>query len=437
MSRFFIIRTDRCLDDSASMTSKRLLMIAYHFPPLRGSSGIQRTLRFARHLPEFGWEPIVLTAHPRAYESVGDDLMADVPAGVHVCRAFALDTSRHLAIGSRYPGMLARPDRFISWWLGAVPAGLALARRFAPSAIWSTYPIATAHVIGHTLQHRTHLPWVADFRDPMAQDGYPADPRTWSSFKRVEENVARRASRLVFTTPGAQRMYEARYAKLPRERFALIENGYDEEAFASLDGIDPAPLVPGKVTILHSGIVYPEERDPTALVGALARLRDMRPELFARICVRFRAAVHDKLLRTLAERAGVSASIETLPAIGYRAALDEMMRADALLVMQAANCNDQIPAKLYEYFRARRPVLALTDPAGDTAATLRGAGIDAIAPLDDSVAIAGLLERFLVGSAILHTTLSPAVDVNSYSRRGRAKALATLLDAVSSPTIRR
>ena len=49
---------------------KRVLMIAFHFPPLAGSSGIQRTLRFARHLPQFGWEPLVLTAHPRAYERV-------------------------------------------------------------------------------------------------------------------------------------------------------------------------------------------------------------------------------------------------------------------------------------------------------------------------------------------------------------------------------
>jgi hypothetical protein len=37
---------------------KRVLMVAYHFPPLAGSSGIQRTLRFAQQLPDFGWEPI-------------------------------------------------------------------------------------------------------------------------------------------------------------------------------------------------------------------------------------------------------------------------------------------------------------------------------------------------------------------------------------------
>ncbi len=76
---------------------KRVLMVAYHFPPLAGSSGIQRTLRFVQHLPAFGWEPAVLTADPRAYERTSNDLDADVPRGVPVVRAFALDTARHLS----------------------------------------------------------------------------------------------------------------------------------------------------------------------------------------------------------------------------------------------------------------------------------------------------------------------------------------------------
>ena len=65
---------------------KKVLMIAYHFPPLAGSSGIQRTLRFAQQLPEFGWQPIVLTADPRAYERTSDDLLDQLPAGLVVGR---------------------------------------------------------------------------------------------------------------------------------------------------------------------------------------------------------------------------------------------------------------------------------------------------------------------------------------------------------------
>ena len=114
---------------------KKVLMIAYHFPPLAGSSGIQRTLRFAQQLPELGWEPIVLTADPRAYERTSDDLLGEVPAGLVVKRAFALDTARQLSFGGRYLGWLARPDRWMTWRFGAVSAGLALIRQHAPDVL--------------------------------------------------------------------------------------------------------------------------------------------------------------------------------------------------------------------------------------------------------------------------------------------------------------
>ena len=92
-----------------------VLMIAYHFPPLSGSSGIQRTLRFVQHLPSLGWQPLVLSADPRSYEQTGVDLMAEIPQGTVVRRPFALDTARHLSVGGRYLGWMARPDRWMSW----------------------------------------------------------------------------------------------------------------------------------------------------------------------------------------------------------------------------------------------------------------------------------------------------------------------------------
>jgi glycosyltransferase involved in cell wall biosynthesis len=407
---------------------KRLLMVAYHFPPLAGSSGIQRTLRFVQHLPALGWEPIVLTAHPRAYEATSGDLAAEVPAGVPVTRAFALDTARHLSLFKRYPGFLARPDRWMSWQWGAVPAGLRLIRERRPAAIWSTYPIATAHAIGATLHRRSGVPWIADFRDPMAQEGYPADPQTWQTFKVIEETAVREAARCVFVTPGAARMYRERYPDADPSRLTVIENGYDPESFVTAEGLAAAagPLNPGVVTLLHSGIVYPSERDPTQLFEALGRLRPHG------VRVRFRAAVHDELLRKLAETHGVAEQVEILPPIPYRAALEEMLRADGLFVMQASNCNEQIPAKIYEYFRARRPILGLTDPAGDTAGALRAAGIDAIAPLDSANAIARELETFVDRLRRGEAAMPGHDAVERCSRRHRAEELAGLLDAVTS-----
>lgn len=412
---------------ASTQPMKRVVMIAYHFPPLAGSSGIQRTLRFARHLPAFGWEPVILTAAPRAYERTADDQLADIPEGLEVVRAPAWDTARHFAIGGRYPGFLARPDRWISWWLGAVPAGRKLIDRFAPKAIWSTYPIATAHRIGSTLHAHSRLPWIADFRDPMAQEGYPEDPATWRSYARIEADAIARTAASTYTTPSALALYQQRYPE-QASRMHLLENGYDEETFSSTAGGEP--LNPGKLTLLHSGIVYPSERDPSALFGALARLKQSAPSTYACLQVRFRAPVHDALLNQLAAQHDVQDAIETLPAIGYRDALAEMLRADGLLILQASNCNAQIPAKLYEYMRAGRPILVLSDPIGDTAATSRAAGLSAIAPLDDDSKIAAVLERFVLTP---HTgTHATRTAVECASRLGRTRELAGLLDAIFS-----
>ena len=412
---------------------KRLLMIAYHFPPLAGSSGIQRTLRFVQHLPAFGWEPIVLTAHPRAYERTSNDLLPEVSANTVVQRAFALDTARHLSICGRYPGFLARPDRWMSWRWGAVAAGMQLIQRYQPTALWSTYPIATAHQIGAILHQRSGLPWVADFRDPMAQEGYPEDPKVWRSFRAIEETVFQQAACCVFTSPGAIRDYRERYPDLPPERFALIENGYDDESFTGLDSNAAAkgPLNPGKVTLLHSGIIYPSERDPTALfqaLGGLLQAGRLDPSHFV---LRLRATAHDEWLKSLAAEHGVAEVLDLASPLPYREALEEMLRADGLLVLQAANCNAQIPAKLYEYLRAGRPILGLTDPTGDTASTLRQAGCRHLARLDSCKEIAEVLYGFVnVVGLGMESGLHPGL-VNGAARRNRTGEFAGLLDTLT------
>ena len=411
---------------------KRVLMVAYHFPPMNVSSGIQRTLRFAQYLPEFGWEPAVLSAHPRAYPGVSQASLAEVPAHLQVRRAFALDTARHLSLGGAYPQWLALPDRWASWWLGAVPAGLAMIRKLKPDVLWSTYPIATAHRIGYTLHRLTGIRWVADFRDPMAQPDYPADPLAHRAFEWIEYQTLRRCARAVFTAPGAVELYEKRYPDIPQSRFTIIENGYDEQAFAGAENLpdrdrpDGGPLV-----FVHSGTVYPSERDPRPFFGALSELLKAGAIKPGELKVVLRATGSDDYLRGLIEREGIGAIVTLEPSIPYRAALAEMLAADALLVLQAANCNVQVPAKLYEYLRARRPILALTDPAGDTAAVLRAAGIDSIARLDSQRDIAQYLPRFLELLRLRRAPVAAEATIAAASRRGRTHEFARLLDGVA------
>lgn len=410
---------------------KSVLMIAFHYPPMRGSSGIQRTLKFSQHLPAEGWRPLVLTAAPDAYHDHCDGQSDEIPKEALVTRAFALDAARHLSVRGRYPRWLALPDRWASWLLGAVPAGLRIVRAHRPAAIWSTYPIASAHLVALALGKLTGLPWIADLRDPMTDDGYPPDPLTRRVVRWVERKTVENCAVAVCTTPGALRAYRARYPYLPPGRFALIENGFDEESF---DGARPLPRLPEEpFTLVHSGVIYPSERDPSALFQAIANLLHsgrISPRSFRLV---LRATGHDTFLAKMIREAGIGPLVALAPHVPYARALSEMLSADGLLVLQSASCNEQVPAKVYEYMRAARPILALTDAAGDTAAVLRGAGIDTIAPLDDATAIADALERFMAMAKAGAAPLAHPGMVASHSRRMRCAELARLLERVGKP----
>ncbi len=410
---------------------KRVLMVAFHYPPLRGSSGIQRTLKFSKYLPEFGWEPIVLTAHQRAYSSLGNDQINEISKQISY-RAFALDTSRHLSFKGRYPGFLSLPDRWVSWWLGAVPLGLYLIKKYQPDIIWSTYPIATAHLIGHSLSRLTGIPWVSDFRDPMVDEVYPFDPLTRRTHLWIERKAVNRSSRIVLTTPGAVKAFEKRFPQIPASRFCLIENGYDEESFATAEAIITRKQSESKqIVLVHSGIIYPSERDPIPLFGALADLSQQGLISPAGLKIILRATAHDSYLLELIDQYGIGEIVFLAPPVSYQEALSEMLTADGLLILQASNCNNQIPAKLYECLRARRPILALTDPVGDTAAALINLGIDTIAPLDSKD---GIMQKLLHFLTLIRENNAPIVSIEKVmknSRRSKSKELAAVFDRVS------
>ena len=411
------------------MARPAILMVAFHYPPLAGSSGLQRTLSFANYLArDHGWHPVVLSAHPRAYRHRSDAQLGDIDPGVTVVRAPAWDTARHFAIGGRYLERLALPDPWISWWPGAVRAGLKLIRRYRPIAMWSTFPIATAHRIGLSLHKRSALPWIADFRDSMTEEGYPESESQRKMFVDIEQKTVARAALCVFTTPGAQAMYRERYATLPRDRFRVIENGYDEAVFANLEQGHRDRGAP--LTFVHSGLLYRSERDPRPFFAAVRSLLEAGDISADSVRFVLRASGDEDYFQEKIDDLGLTSIVELAPSVPYREALSEMQSAAGLLLFQAANCNHQIPAKLYEYFRAQRPILALTHPAGDTAEVVRRSGRGEVVRIDSADDIADGLRRLLAQSNA--GSSGPAVPVESYSRRSRTMLLAKLLAGLKS-----
>jgi len=407
---------------------KTALIVAFHFPPFAAGSGILRILKFCRFLPEFGWQPAVLTAATRAYERTSDALLNQIPPEVPVVRAFALDAQKHLSFRGRYFLWTATPDRWASWTFAAVWNGISLIRRCRADVILTTYPIATSILIGFFLHKLTGKPWIVDFRDSMTEEEYPKDPRTRQVYRWIEGKAVRHATRLIFTAKSTLEMYRKRYPSLHEDNCLLIPNGYDEEDFQWLSSLAPPVRVPSKpLRLLHLGLIYPWERDPRPFFRAVSRLKQLGRVRAGELRIELRASGSEDYYAQILKEVGIEDLVYLLEALPYQEALHEAAEADGLLLFQAANCDHQIPAKAYEYLRIGRPILALTSNAGDTAALLRETGGATIADLSDEEAIFRALPDFLDA---VRSSAHPAPNVEAvqrYSRKNQARVLAQSL----------
>ena len=411
---------------------KRILLIAFHFPPCSVSSGIQRTLSLTKYLNKYGWEPIVLTVKPSAYEQMNSSQLSSIPQHITIKRSLALDTTKYLSIRGRYWSRLAIPDRWNSWWLSAVPTGMSIIKKHKIKVIWSTYPIATAHNIAATLARLSGLPWIADFRDPMVElvsrtnEIYPKDPAIRKARLAVESKAARFAARLTFCTDSARQIVAERY-NLSKNRLLVIPNGYDEDSFleATRHSFTEQKKSHRKV-LLHSGTIYlGTDRDPTPLLKAIKALLDQEIIHAKNFELRLRNSSAENHLSKTIITLGIQSIVTLLPPIPYREALQEMLHVDGLLVLQGFTSNPAIPAKLYEYLRAQRPIIGLVDPEGETAKTLNQLGVRSC-NIVDIESIKELLTLWLNGNAKdLETNIE---NIKKYSRENLTAHLARALD---------
>jgi glycosyltransferase involved in cell wall biosynthesis len=415
---------------------KNLLLIAYHFPPYAGGSGVHRAAKFFQYLPENGWSPYVLTTGTLAYENIRlgkDNNGTDPAAPSRIIRTFALDAQRHLSIKGRYPGWLAIPDRWANWVLTAVPAGVAAIYRRKIGVIVVTFPIATSVLIGLILHRLTTIPLVVDFRDSMTEDDYPRDAFIRSIHRRIETSVMKRGARFVFTAESARRMYLDRYPQVHPDKCIVISNGYDEEDFAGIPFSHKDLEINRPTRLVHAGLIYPDERDPRPFFRALSRLRaegNIQPE---NLRVELRASGSEDYYSTLIRELKIEDVVFLLPALPYRSALENIATADGLLLLQAANCNHQIPAKTYEYLRLGIPILALTSAEGDTAALLNDSGGATVVDLANEDSIYQVFPKFMKSVQNGSHPLPDRQKVPNYSRRSQAAVLANCLNqAVSS-----
>jgi glycosyltransferase involved in cell wall biosynthesis len=391
------------------MLSKKVLLITYHFPP-SAASGAFRLLGFAQHLPTFGWQPLVVAPPTLPWEPIDPRLMANISESAIV---------RHVPYPVGAPRLLRVLAQYAVWLPRAWSACKRMAEEYQPDAILTSGPPHCVHVLGDWLKRRTGRPWIADFRDPWLSDGSNR-PLSWLQRweRRWERRVFANADLVLANAPNARRLYQTVF---PGANVMTLTNGFDprpRDAGAELRE-DPC------VRLLHAGEIY-AGRNPAPLFEALGALNRERRAYRLQLLGRCEGNDVPALMR----EHGWHEFVVLEGQRDYHDTLTMMQAADILVLFDSPGRTIGVPAKLYEYLGAGRPILALAETNGDTANILRSSGmLHRIVPPNDTDGIRRAVCELAEAIHNRENVVEPA-RLEQFTRENLTGVLSRNLDAL-------
>ena len=394
---------------------KRVLVIAYYWPP-SGGSGVQRWVKFCKYLPQEGWQPVVFAPENADYPSLDPSLEADLPKDLEVLRGRIWEpyaAYRKLLGGKNASTQVTEissgkktwkqrlslwiranlfvPDPRVGWVKPSVKTLKAYLTEHPVDVMVTTGPPHSVHLIGLQLHKALGTPWIPDFRDPWSRMYYlkylPMTEKTWNKLRRQEQTVLDSCSTVLACTPLVQEEFQAQ----THTPVACITNGFDEADFAER----LLPRWDGHFNITHTGL-FAADGNPLALWKVLGILAASEPGFREDLRIRLVGKVDREVLDAQ-----------------YRPIL---------------------PGKLFEYLAARRPILGIGQEDGAMARVLFSAKAGITADWEDTAP----MRAFLANAWRQHCEGGvPATngDISSYTRRNLTHALAQLLSQVSEPSV--
>ena len=438
------------------MPLKKVLVITYYFPP-SGGPGVQRVLKFVKYLPQFGWEPVVLTVENGDFPARDESLLDEIPRDIKVYRTRIFEPYRlyrkitrkpadaptdveNIPKGDRKQPLAERlagfirstffiPDARVGWLPYAFPKALGIVRREQINAVYSSSPPYTAAVIAGLVHRRMRIPWIAGFRDPWI--GFISSPERWWLPGRIdralEHMVYKNANRIEAAWRGIILDFQQKYPSIDSLRCVHLPNGYDSEDYPAIK-----PLRNDRFTVVYTGSMYGRRNPQTFLHAVEELVADGKVDLSSirlRFIGRFGAEVRAMLTET-----PLRDVIEIVAYQPHSESIRQIVHADALLLVvdESKESAEIVPGKVFEYLGARRPIIALTQE-GAVAGIIRETNSGFVAANHDIPAIKrAFVECY--GNFLYHKNEWQLNDeaVRKYERKEITRRLAELLDCLQS-----
>ena len=361
---------------------KKVLIITYYWPNA-GGPGVQRWLKFVKYLPEFNIEPIVYCPENATYPIIDNTLEAEISKSITVLKQPIKEPYQLANIFSKQSKTISKgiikvpkkqglveklmlyvrgnffiPDARKNWINPSVVFLENYIKENQIDTIITTGPPHSLHLIGMQLKTKLKLTWFADFRDPWTTIGYHKKLKlTKSSAEKhlkLEHNVLNTANHIIVTSYNTKREFSAK----TQQPISVITNGFDNEN-VKINALDE------KFTISHIGSLL-SERNPEILWIVLGELIKENKAFSNQFELQLVGAVGQAIL----DRLKFHYLMQHTNLVGYVNHLEavKLQKQSQVLLLVEINSEDTkaiIPGKLFEYFNAKRPILAIGPDGSD------------------------------------------------------------------------
>ncbi|MEQ8476666.1 glycosyltransferase family 4 protein [Fulvivirga sp.] len=423
---------------------KKVLIITYYWPP-SGGGGVQRWLKFAKYLPEFGWEPIIFTPENPDFDIQDQSLLKDISPRLEVIKLpiwepYSLFAKVNkgkkpkqglinggekksffnaLALFIRGNFFIPDPRRF---WVR--PSVKFLSRIIDDNnidVVVTTGPPHSIHLIGLGLKKKRGVKWLADFRDPWSKwdmlKQFKMLPIAKYMHKRLERKVLANADEVLTVSQSWSKEFEQLY---PR-KYKVITNGFDAEDFKLETDVN----YNNEFVISHFGLIN-EFRNPINFWESAKEMVAGNPE--TKFKINLFGTIAPEILRMLQSDDVLKTVVEIKSPVSHDQVLKEYQKTDVLLLLlnNTDNAQGHIPGKLFEYMASGKFVLALGPVEGDSAAIINETGIGQVLNWGDEEGIKKALNSIVKGNLSNRNNKA----IGKYTRKSLTEELRHRLDQI-------